>query len=31
MTKSVRAFDPKKIRPQDLAIAAAVGGPEEGA
>jgi hypothetical protein len=29
MTKSVRAFDPKKIRPQDLAIAAAVGGPEE--
>src|SRR5688572_10752400 len=31
MTKSVRAFDPKKIRPQDLAIAATVGGADEGA
>jgi hypothetical protein len=30
MTKSVRAFEPKKIRPQDLAIAAAVGGGDEG-
>ncbi len=29
MTKSVRAFEPKKIRPQDLAIAAAVGGGDE--
>jgi len=26
MTASVRKFDPKKIRPQDLAIAAAIGG-----
>ncbi|MDQ2952068.1 MAG: chromosome partitioning protein ParB, partial [Chloroflexota bacterium] len=26
MTASVRKFDPKKIRPQDLAIAAAMGG-----
>jgi len=30
MTKNVRAFEPKKVRPQDLAFAAAVGGPEEG-
>src|SRR6266540_4153920 len=30
MTKSVRAFEPKKVRPQDLAFAAAVGGGEEG-
>jgi ParB family chromosome partitioning protein len=30
MTKSVRAFEPKKVRPQDLAFAAAVGGAEEG-
>src|SRR5258706_582835 len=29
MTNSVRAFEPKKIRPQDLAIAAAVGGGDE--
>jgi hypothetical protein len=26
MTASVRKFDPKKIRPQDLALAAAIGG-----
>jgi hypothetical protein len=26
----VRAFEPKKVRPQDLAFAAAVGGSEEG-
>jgi hypothetical protein len=31
MTKSVRAFDPKKVRPQDLAFAATVGGADEGA
>jgi hypothetical protein len=29
MTKSVRAFEPKKVRPQDLAFAAAVGGGDE--
>jgi len=29
MTAAVRKFDPKKIRPQDLAIAAAVGGGAE--
>ncbi len=29
MTASVRKFDPKKIRPQDLAIAAAMGGGGE--
>jgi len=29
MTASVRKFDPKKIRPQDLAIAAAMGGGAE--
>ncbi len=29
MTASVRKFDPKKIRPQDLAIAAAIGGGGE--
>jgi hypothetical protein len=29
MTKSVRAFDPKKVRPQDLAFAATVGGGGE--
>src|SRR5213593_3924957 len=29
MTKNVRAFEPKKVRPQDLAFAAAVGGAEE--
>src|SRR6266852_2211945 len=27
MTKNVRAFEPNKVRPQDLAFAAAVGGP----
>jgi len=30
MTANVRKFDPKKVRPQDLAFAAAVGGGEEG-
>jgi len=30
MTANVRKFDPKKVRPQDLAFAAAVGGAEEG-
>src|SRR5438105_5186072 len=30
MTKNVRAFEPKKVRPQDLAFAATVGGGEEG-
>ncbi len=30
MTAAVRKFDPKKIRPQDLAIAAAIGGEESG-
>ena len=30
MTKNVRAFEPKKVRPQDLAFAATVGGTEEG-
>ena len=30
MTASVRKFDPKKIRPQDLAIAAAMGGGGSG-
>ena len=29
MTAAVRKFDPKKIRPQDLAIAAAIGGGAE--
>lgn len=29
MTASVRKFDPKKVRPQDLAIAAAIGGGDE--
>ncbi len=30
MTAAVRAFDPRKVRPQDLALAAAMGGaPEE--
>jgi hypothetical protein len=29
MTKAVRAFEPKKVRPQDLAFAAAVGGGDE--
>ncbi|HEV8229503.1 MAG TPA: chromosome partitioning protein ParB [Candidatus Limnocylindria bacterium] len=29
MTKNVRAFEPKKVRPQDLAFAAAVGGGGE--
>jgi ParB family chromosome partitioning protein len=29
MTAAVRKFDPKKIRPQDLAIAAAIGGGSE--
>jgi hypothetical protein len=29
MTAAVRKFDPKKIRPQDLAIAAAIGGGDE--
>src|SRR5881296_1162646 len=29
MTKNVRAFEPKKVRPQDLAFAATVGGGEE--
>jgi ParB family chromosome partitioning protein len=29
MTKAVRDFEPKKVRPQDLAFAAAVGGGEE--
>jgi len=30
-TKNVRAFEPKKVRPQDLAFAAAVGGAEDSA
>jgi hypothetical protein len=29
MTKSVRDFEPKKVRPQDLAFAAAVGSSDE--
>jgi hypothetical protein len=29
MTAAVRKFEPKKIRPQDLAIAAAIGGGAE--